>query len=355
MNARGRIERGVARATATGALVSTLLVAGIYVGSRRFKDFDTALVPYAAASVFSAFGVAYRYSIWLSRPPTRRYWWRSWQHFLAPRDLPRNLVRFARLVWDNLLAQKFIERRSPLRWATHAFIFWGCILAGAVTFPLSFGWIRFETPRDSQDAYDAYLFGVSLFRFSLTSWLAVLVFNVLDVAAVLVIIGVGLALLRRTRDHGAIAVQQFANDILPLILLFAISASGVLLTVATHFMAGFQYTFLSQFHAITVIFTLLYLPFGKFFHIFQRPAQLAIDFYKRAGAEGPAAPCVRCGQPFAAALHVEDLKEVQHELSIRYELPNGAHYQDVCPRCRRANLALLQDEMWQGARAQSGV
>jgi nitrate reductase gamma subunit len=355
MHATGRGEGGVALATAMGALVATLLAAGIYFGSRRFKDFDTALVPYAAASVFSAFGVAYRYTIWLSRPPTRRYWWRSWQLFLAPRDLLRNLVRFAGLVRDNLLAQKFIERRSPLRWATHALIFWGCILAGAVTFPLSFGWIRFETPRDSQGAYDAYLFGVSLFRFSLTRWLAPLVFNVLDVAAILVIAGVALAVLRRTRDRGAIAVQQFANDLLPLLLLFAISASGILLTVSTHFLGGFQYTFLSQFHAITVIFTLLYLPFGKFFHIFQRPAQLAIDFYKRAGAQGAAAPCTRCGEPFAAALHVQDLKDVQRELSICYELPNGAHYQDVCPPCRRKNLALLQDEMWRGPRAQKGT
>ena len=39
----------------------------------------------------------------------------------------------------------------------HACIFWGSLLAAMVTFPLSFGWIRFETPRDSQAIYQAYV------------------------------------------------------------------------------------------------------------------------------------------------------------------------------------------------------
>ena len=333
-----------------GAAVATVLIVGIYLGSRGLKDFDTALVPYAAASVFAAFGLGHRFAMWLRRPPTRLYWRRGWQIFLAPRRLPGNLARLGRLAWDNLLAQKFIERRSPLRWAAHAFIFWGCLLAAAVTFPLSFGWIRFETPRDSQAAYDAYVFGARIFRFPLGSPLAPLVFNVLDIAAVLVIAGVCLAFWRRARDRGALAVQQMANDMLPLLLLFAISVSGVLLTVSTHYLRGFNYVFLSQFHAITVIFALLYLPFGKFFHIFQRPAQLSLDFYRRAGAEGEAARCARCGEAFASALHVGDLKDVQRELSIRFELAGGLHYQDVCPPCRRKNLALLQDAMWSGAR-----
>jgi hypothetical protein len=43
--------------------MSSLVLAGIYLGSRRLRDFDAALVPYAGASVFSAFGLGYRYSI----------------------------------------------------------------------------------------------------------------------------------------------------------------------------------------------------------------------------------------------------------------------------------------------------
>lgn len=183
-------------ATFVGLLAATLITTGICVGSRGLRDFDTALVPYAGATVFSAFGLGYRYAMWLRRPPTRLYWIRGWQLFLAPRRLPMNLLRAVRLAWDNLLAQKFIEKRSLKRWVAHAGIFWGCLLAALVTFPLSFGWIRFETPRDSQEIYQAYVFGVRVLSFPLSSPLAPLVFNVLDIAAVMVLVGISLAVWR---------------------------------------------------------------------------------------------------------------------------------------------------------------
>jgi hypothetical protein len=162
------------------------------------------------------------------------------------------------------------------------------------------------------------------------------------------------ALWRRARDRGALAVQQFASDMLPLALLFAVSVTGLFLTASTHFLRGLQYGFLSQLHAVTVIFTLLYLPFGKFFHIFQRPAQMGVAFYKRAGAAGPQAACLRCGQPFGSRLHVDDLKRVEAALGIRYEMSSG-HYQDVCPGCRRKMLAIAQDTIWKDAGGHNGV
>src|SRR5262249_46467899 len=121
-------------------------------------------------------------------------------------------------------------------------------------------------------------------------------------------------------------------------------------SVSARYLRGFHYGFLAQFHAVTVIFTLIYLPFGKFFHIFQRPAQLSLDYYRRAGAKSGSALCARCGQPFASKLHVEDLKSVEAQLGIRYEIGPALHYQDVCPRCRRRNLALVQDGLMQAAR-----
>ncbi len=338
------------RATLWGLISAGLVVAGIVLGSRGLKDFDTALVPYAGASVFAAFGIGYRYAMWLRRPPTRLYWRRGWAIFLQPRRLPGNLLHLVRLFWDNFLIQRFIEHRSVLRWAGHFCLFWGCMLAAAVTFPLSFGWVRFET-KASQEVYTAYVFGLEVFSFPIASLTGFLVFHILVLSAVLVLSGVFLMLWRRSRDRGALAVQQFADDLLPLILLFAISVTGLTLTISAHFLRGFHYVFLSQIHAATVIFTLLYLPFGKFFHIFQRPAQLSIDFYRRAGAEGKQARCLRCGAAFAALLHVEDLKSVQAELGIRYELEGGQHYQDVCPACRRKSVALCQDGLWRAARA----
>ncbi len=336
-------------ATAWGLLTALVIIVGILIGSRGLRDFDPALVSYAGATVFAAFGLGYRYAMWLRRPPTRMYWFRGWQIFLDPRRLPSNLGHLARIFWNNFVLQRFIDRRSHTRWTAHWFLAWGCLLAAAVTFPLSFGWVRFETARDNQQIYNAFVFGIPAGSFRLGTPIAALAFNILDISAVMVLIGVFFAMWRRGRDRGAITVQQFSNDLLPLILLFSISVTGLFLTASTHLMNGLHYVFLSQIHAVTVILTLLYLPFGKFFHIFQRPAQLGVDFYKRAGADGPQALCIRCGQPYGSLLHMDDLKAVQESLAIKYRMADGNHYQDVCPACRRKNLALTQDGLWKTA------
>ena len=68
-----------------------------HFGSRRLRDFDAALVPYAGASVFSAFGLGYRYAMWLTKPPTRLYWRRGWRLFFAPSRVLQNGSRLAAL------------------------------------------------------------------------------------------------------------------------------------------------------------------------------------------------------------------------------------------------------------------
>ena len=70
--------------------MASVVLAGIYFGSRRLRDFDAALVPYAGASVFSAFGLGYRYSMWLTKPPTRLFWQRGWRLFFAPSRVGQN-------------------------------------------------------------------------------------------------------------------------------------------------------------------------------------------------------------------------------------------------------------------------
>ena len=150
-----------------------------------------------------------------------------------------------------------------------------------------------------------------------------MVFHGLVWSSLLVIAGVLLALRRRLRDHGAAALQQFGEDLLPLILLFAISVTGLMLTASYTWMKGYAYDFLAILHAVTVIFTLLWLPFGKFFHIFQRPAQLGVTFYKDVGRQGEQAHCRRCGEEFASRMHVEDLIAVEQQLGYRYEMPDS--------------------------------
>ena len=62
----------------------------------------------------------------------------------------------------------------------------------------------------------------------------------------------------------------------------------------------------------------MYLPFGKLFHIFQRPGNLGVAYYKTANAEGPPAVCPRCGEGFASAQQVADLQAVLPEVGFDY-------------------------------------
>jgi hypothetical protein len=161
-----------------------------------------------------------------------------------------------------------------------------------------------------------------------------------------------LAMRRRMGEEGAAAVQRYAEDILPLVLLFAVSLTGLMLTASYTWMRGYGYDFIAILHAITVIGTFLWLPFGKFFHIFQRPAQLGVGFYKDVGRDGEPAHCRRCGAPFSSRMHVEDLVTVERQLGYSYEMPGSPveHYQWVCPPCRRAALAVAQGLLWSGPR-----
>jgi len=191
--------------------------------------------------------------------------------------------------------------------------------------------------------YVTYVFGFPVMSFPLRSWIAAVVFHGLDISALLVLAGIGLSLSRRMREKGAQALQSFAMDFLPLILLFAISITGLALTVSAQWLRGAFYDFLAILHAITVIAALLYLPFGKFFHIFQRPAQLGVKLYQQAGESGEGAFCARCGERFASRMHIDDLKAVLQRLGFDYTLPGPArNWQELCPPCKRKSIAAAQ-------------
>ncbi|MFN0125035.1 MAG: MFS transporter [Blastocatellia bacterium] len=330
------------------AMMMTLALALLIVaGSRNLAHFDAALVAYTFATLFAVFGISWRYAMWLQRPPTALYWRRGWQLFFSPKYLAGNLAGWLERLTKEFALNSYIWRRSRPRWAAHWLIMWGCLLALAITFPLVFGWIHFETLPGDLTWYRAFVFGFPAFAFPIHSLVGFLIFHGLVWSSILVIAGVMLAMRRRMRDHGAAALQQFAEDFLPLILLFAISVTGLMLTASYTWMRGYAYDFLAILHALTVIFTLLWLPFGKFFHIFQRPAQLGVGFYQDIGAREEQAKCRRCGGAYASRMHVEDLITVERQLGFRYELDSPAeHYQWICPKCRRAMLALSQGQLW---------
>jgi hypothetical protein len=344
-----RIARERLGAAAWGILFTLLLAILIVVGSRDLEHFDAALVGYTFATLFAVFGITYRYAMWLQRPPTRLYWRRGWQVFAAPQFLGRHVLALPRRLVVEFAANRFIFRRTQLRGLAHWLIMWGCLIAAAITFPLVWGWIHFETVPGRFDVYRTFVFGFPVQDFHVESLTAFVAFHGLVWASFLVIGGVMLAFRRRMVDRGAMATQQFGQDVLPLVLLFAISVTGLLLTASYTWMKGYAYDFLAILHAVTVIVTLLYLPFGKLFHVFQRPAQLGVGFYRDAGQRGEAARCRRCGAAYAPAPMVRDLIEVERQLGFTYEMDpaRGAdHYQQICPRCRRSLFGLAQGALW---------
>lgn len=346
------MTREVRTATYWGLGVTVGLAILILLGSRNLAHFDAALVAYTFAVLFATFGLTYRYSMWLSRPPTNLYWRRGWSTFFQRGFRARNLGTWTKRFGSEVLANRFIFKRGAMRGLTHMLIMWGCLIAVAITFPLVFGWLYFEPIIGELEMYRIVVFGFPMASFQTGSIAAFMLFHGLVWASFLVIAGVMLAMRRRMREEGVASVQRFAEDFMPLILLFAVSLTGLMLTASNMWLQGYAFSFIMILHAITVIGTFLWLPFGKFFHIFQRPAQMGVGFYKDAGARTEPAHCRRCGHAFSSRMHIEDLIEVQRKLGYTYETPGNdiEHYQWVCPPCRRATLAVAQSMLWQGRR-----
>ena len=322
-----------------GLIAVALVVALTFFGSGQLVWFDAALVGYLFGTVFAVFGVVYRYAVWLRRPSTAMLNRRGWEAFRSRKV--KNAAALPALVGTQLLAQTFILRRSRTRWLAHQLVFWGCILAALVTFPLTLGLLHFQSVGQQADRYQVYVYRVGTVKFDAGSIAGWTMFHALDIAAVLVLAGVFIFLRRRLNDPGALAVER-SNDLLALAGLFAVSVTGLFLTVSSVWLEGHFYSALNTIHALTVILGLMYLPFGKLFHIFQRPGNLGVAYYKKANEEGPAATCRRCGEGFASAQQVADLKEILPQLGFDYEIDGGGHYQDTCPRCRRAGVTMAQ-------------
>jgi nitrate reductase gamma subunit len=329
------------RALLLGLAATGLVLFASAAGSGWFQWFDTALAGYLFGVLFFVFATVYRYSVWLRRPPTARLHARGWQALWRTGERGRNSGSLLGLIVKNLLLQTFIFKRSKTRWVAHQTLFWGCMLAVAVTFPLTLGWIHFTSAGQSPTTYETTFTTFTVLEFEIDGVVAWLFFHALDISAVLVLVGVFIFLFRRLKEPGALATTR-SNDHLALAGLFAVSVTGLMLTVSHQFLDGQFYSFINVLHALTVMVGLAYIPFGKLFHIFQRPANLGVQFYKREAAAGEPATCSECGEGFASQLQVGDLKDILPDLGFDYDHPGGGNWQDVCPACRRRLVARTQ-------------
>ena len=344
--------------TVAGIAASALLTVLVIVGSRNLEHFDSALFGYTVASIVAFGAIFFRYAIWLQRPATRAYFWRGLKLFFQRKKFVKNTASAAETVGKNLIAQRFIFKRGSMRWLMHALIMWGCVIAAAITFPLVFGWVHFEL--EGELGYRTYLFGFPLSVMQGRDLFAWIVFHGLDFSAIMVIAGCAIAIHRRLKDRGAIAYQSFLLDFVPHMMLIAISVSGLMLTASSLWFEGYMYSFVALVHQATVIMTLFYLPFGKLFHVVQRPASIGVELYQRRSQEMPQAVCPRCQSEFAGQMWIDDLKKVVGDLGFDYRLENGHALQDYCPRCKRimrglayANLPDTKERVFIGSRSKS--
>lgn len=337
------MESARRRSTIAATLATVVTIALIYIGSRGFRDFDSALIGYAVATLVAIAALTYRYTLWLNRPPTWHYFRAGWTEFLSFRNFKRYTLLIPKAWWTDIFAQTFIRKRGTLRWVMHMSISWGVLISLMVTVPLTFGWIRFTLV--PPDDYQAWFFGIALFTFPIEARTGFAVFHILDFTAVLLIVGLTIAIWRRVTNAGLISTQRFGFDMMPIILLMAIAVTGLALTGSSLLWEGTFYWFIALTHQVVVVLWLLSLPFGKFFHIIQRPASIGVTLYQTVnqdvehyGEQQGVYPrlCRRCGEDMPSGQFVADLRGVLTDLGQDYDLGDERGWlQEYCPTCKR--------------------
>src|SRR5690606_3634382 len=250
---------------------------------------------------------------------------------------------------------------STARWVMHLSLFWGVVLSLFITIPLTFGWFRFTL--EPPDHYRVWFFGFPTVEFPLETVLSWVIFHGLDFTSVLLLIGVAIAFWRRSTDAGLLSTQSYGFDLVPLILLFAIAVTGLALTASSILWEGHMYWFIALTHQVVVVVWLLMLPFGKFFHIVERPATIGVTLYQTVnqdmerrmaptddGDARAAGRCPGCGEAMPSAQFVHDVKATLNDLGQSYALGGErGSLQDYCPTCKRTMRARAYYEL-QGRR-----
>ena len=333
------------KALFAAAFVTLLTLLLIMIGSRSLQNFDAALVAYLFGTLFAIFGIAYRYSVWIQRPPTKIYFKRSLTTLFSKEFLHFSWFTIQDFI-KNIVFQSFILKRGKKKGIAHLMMAIGCTMAFAITIPLTFGWIHFTLVPETglnpnvEDIYTAHFFGFEVFNFPIKSIVGFFTFGALNWCSVLVIIGATYFLQKRLKDPGLIATQTFEGDILPLLLLILVSLTGLGLTLDYEFMHGKAYEFIAVTHAFFVIIFLIWMPFGKFFHIIQRPAQIGAHIYKEVGKKRGMQICKQIGIEYTTQLHVSDLKDITKALGFNLDDEEGNSLLDYSPEGKRDLLAI---------------
>jgi len=313
-------------------LATALLLAAVYVGSSELAHLDPALLGYLAATVAACFVTVYRTSALWRRRPSAFYARALLEAVCRPRELRRLLGAAGR----DLAAQRFIARRSRVRWLAHLLLSAGTLASFAITVPLVWGWLRFEA--DGDRAYRAILVSVPVLRFATDGIVGWLVFHGLSLAAIAVAVGATYFLLARLRSRGG-PHESTGFHLAPLFLLLAVAASGLALPAAGRSGLPGLFRAAALGHEVCVVALLLALPFTKLAHILIRPLHLGAQLVRAPGA--PRAGCTGCGAPLAPVTQREAVERLLAARGFRF-----ARHQRRCPTCRRRQVAAAQAELF---------
>ena len=300
---------------------------------------NLAALSYKVACILCAVGFLYSIWAWFRKPPTRTLWGRSAQAWsIIP--IHRGLMTLARSMVSRLVLQSYIIRRGRLRWLTHFAIAWGVVIAGGGSL-LSLTWHAMGCSSVDQQTYTARILDAPLFDFQAHSFMAFLVFNAIKLGSLLLLGGLVLALLQRFTVRQNETAERPREHLVALYLLLAVTVTGLLIPVSYEFLEGFAYDQLAYLHEIVVIVGLLWLPFGKLFHLAVSPATVALDLTERAGLVEPSR-CSCCNRTLSSVWSPDDLRgtlasaglAVREGVSVPAEL-------SLCPLCRQRRQAAL--------------
>ncbi|WP_332697450.1 MFS transporter [Halalkalibacter lacteus] len=317
-----------------------VLIFFMWVGTGKFSHVDKMLFGYLIASFVFAIGMTIRMCAWAVRPASHQVLKRSFSNMKKKKRANRNWKAIMKTFIDNIILQKFIFKRGIYRGIMHWLIAWGCIGSFAITFGLTFGLMHFKLV-DPQ-TYQMVVMGIPTIKMAAHGIFAELVYNGLNLTAMMVLIGVTMALIRRSKNEDVKVTQRVEFDLFPLYVLLTVTVTGLLLTVSYKFLGGFMHSYLALVHQITVVIFLVFFPFGKLFHLPVRPLTTAVPMNYQEVVGVDTRECKSCQAPYSNDDQIADVKEILEAQSFNLQLEDGSYLADYCPSCRRRIRVMKQ-------------
>ncbi|MCP8967527.1 MFS transporter [Ectobacillus ponti] len=324
-------------------LTTLVLVFVVWYSTDQFVHIDLATLGYLLGSIVFAIGMVIRVCFWFARPATSQVVKRSIHNLKSADRVKRNLLSIVKTGFENIFLQKFIFKRGLYRGVQHFLIAWGCIGSLAFTMGLVFGLFRFSLI--DADTYGVIMFNHQVIQIKADGVLAELMYNSLNMFAMMLLIGATMALIRRTINKDVRVTQRFEFDILPLLLLLGAAVTGLALTVSYVFLGGFFHPELRLIHEVEIVLFLVYFPFGKLFHVPIRPLATAVPMNYQEVVKVDTRACKKCSSPYSNDDQIQDVKEILAAQQFDLQLADGTYLADYCPACRRRIRVMKQLNM----------